>query len=72
MIDDSEDFWFQIAFFLLWAAWTMIFMLTGWAEEWVGAVGAGLIMTFVTALPVIVPIAVLISLVITLYEEFRA
>ena len=52
-------------------------MLPGWGEGegWVGVVGAagaGFVMTLVTALPVIVPIAVLISLVITLYEEFRA
>ena len=72
MIDHSDSLWDYIAFGLLWAVWTAIFMLAGWAENWGGAIGAGLIMTFVTYLPLAVIVAWLTNLAITIYEEFRA
>ncbi len=70
MIDHSDNLWDYIAFGLLWAVWTAIFMLAGWGEGWSGDVLAGLIMTFVTYLPLAVIVAWLTNLAITIYEEF--
>ena len=41
----------HIIFYSLWAVWSVVFMATGWADVWFGALGAGLLLALVTAVP---------------------
>ena len=59
-------------FVALWAAWAAVFVLTGWAEGWGGALGAGCVMAMLCALPAGAVWGVVSAVVWELRDAIRA
>ena len=60
----------HIIIYSLWAVWTVVFIATGWADAWFGALGAGLVLACISMLILMLALGLFTGLALSLQDCF--